>query len=48
MKQTLELAAFVIGIASIAFGVWEIYHPAGYIVVGLLLMIFSAFSRSTK
>ena len=46
MKRPLELALFIVGVASISFGVWSIYRPAGYIVVGLLLMLAAAFSRS--
>lgn len=30
----------VAGPALCAFGVWEIYHPAGYIVAGAILWLY--------
>lgn len=37
----MTLALYVLGLLLIVFGVWSIYHPAGFIVAGLLLFALS-------
>lgn len=36
-RAALTLAVSVVGAILISFGVWSVYHPAGYVVAGLLL-----------
>lgn len=31
-------AGGIVGAGLVGYGAWEIYHPAGYIVLGVLLM----------
>lgn len=35
--KALTIAISMVGATLISFGVWNVYHPAGYIVAGLLL-----------
>lgn len=37
----MTLALYLIGLGLFVYGVWSIYHPAGFIVAGLLLLAFS-------
>jgi hypothetical protein len=48
VKRLSELALFIVGVAILAFGVWQMYHPAGYIILGVFLMLMAAISRGGK
>jgi hypothetical protein len=37
----LTLALCLAGLAAIVYGSWLVYHPAGFIVGGLLLFLLS-------
>ena len=37
------LIVYLLGFASALYGLWEIYHPAAFIVGGILLIIVSMF-----
>lgn len=45
-EDSLRDCVFVIGGACLVFGVGSIYRPAGYIVLGLLLMGMVLFTVS--
>lgn len=37
----MTLVLYLLGLAAVVYGVWLIYHPAGFIVAGILLVLFS-------
>ena len=52
MKQKLLSAIIpVTSLGLIGYGAWEVYHPLGYIVVGLLLWVdlsVGSFRKATQ
>lgn len=40
----VEQATALAGTASITFGAWQVYHPAGYIVGGMILLVGAVIS----
>ncbi len=38
-RKLLSAIVPIVSLGLIGYGAWEVYHPLGYIVVGLLLWI---------
>jgi hypothetical protein len=37
----MTLSLCLTGLATVVYGVWSIYHPAGFITLGVLLFLLS-------
>jgi hypothetical protein len=44
IEDALRDTAFVAGAGCATVGVWKIYHPAGFVFAGFLLMAFTFFT----
>ncbi|GAG04895.1 unnamed protein product [marine sediment metagenome] len=48
LKAVTTDTLFVIGLAGISFGLWEIYHPTAYIFLGSFIIYMVLPSKKAK